>query len=56
MVNEFDKLKAGKLLIASANMLESNFKRTVLVMCEHNEKARWVLFSTVRWNSRFVKP
>ena len=38
MVNEFDKVKAGKLLIASANMLESNFKRTVLVMCEHNEK------------------
>ena len=38
MVNEFDKLKAGKLLLASANMLESNFKRTVLIMCEHNEK------------------
>ncbi len=38
MVNEFEKLKAGKLLLASANMLESNFKRTVLMMCEHNEK------------------
>ena len=38
MVNEFDKLKAGKLLLASANMLESSFKRTVLVMCEHNER------------------
>ncbi len=38
IVNEFEKLKSGKLLLASANMLESNFKRTVLVMCEHNEK------------------
>jgi putative transcriptional regulator len=38
MVNEFEKLKAGKLLLASANLLESNFKRTVLIMCEHNDK------------------
>ncbi|NTV99478.1 MAG: YqgE/AlgH family protein [Chlorobiaceae bacterium] len=38
MVNEFEKLKAGKLLISSANLLESNFKRTVLLMCEHNEQ------------------
>jgi putative transcriptional regulator len=38
MVNEFEKLEAGKLLLASANLLESNFKRTVLIMCEHNEK------------------
>lgn len=38
MVNEFDKLKPGKLLLASANMFESSFKRTVLIMCEHNEK------------------
>ena len=38
IVNEFEKLKSGKLLLASANMLESNFKRTVLIMCEHNEK------------------
>jgi putative transcriptional regulator len=38
MVNEFEKLKAGKLLVASANLLESNFKRTVLLMCEHNEQ------------------
>lgn len=38
MVNEFDMLQAGKLLIASATLLESNFKRTVLVMCEHNEE------------------
>ncbi|MFZ4524384.1 MAG: YqgE/AlgH family protein [Chlorobium sp.] len=38
MVNEFEKLKAGKLLLSSANMLESNFKRTVLIMCEHNER------------------
>ncbi len=38
IVNEFEKLKTGKLLLASANMLESNFKRTVLVMCEHNDK------------------
>ncbi|MEI7695872.1 MAG: YqgE/AlgH family protein, partial [Chlorobium sp.] len=28
MVNEFEQLKSGKLLLASANMLESNFKRT----------------------------
>ncbi|MEI6651823.1 MAG: YqgE/AlgH family protein, partial [Chlorobiaceae bacterium] len=38
MVNEFERLKAGKLLLSSANMLESNFKRTVLIMCEHNER------------------
>ncbi|MEI6847729.1 MAG: YqgE/AlgH family protein [Chlorobiaceae bacterium] len=38
MVNEFELLKAGKLLLASANLLESNFKRTVLLMCEHNDK------------------
>ncbi len=38
MVNEFEKLKAGKLLLSSANMLEYNFKRTVLLMCEHNER------------------
>ncbi|MEI8033418.1 MAG: YqgE/AlgH family protein [Chlorobiaceae bacterium] len=38
MVNEFEQLAAGKLLLASANLLESNFKRTVLIMCEHNEK------------------
>ena len=37
MVNEYEKLKAGKLLLASANLLESNFKRTVMIMCEHNE-------------------
>ncbi len=45
MVNEFDKLKAGKLLIASANMLESSFKRTVLVMCEHNEQRFFGFYS-----------
>jgi putative transcriptional regulator len=38
MINEFEKLKSGKLLLASANLLESNFKRTVLLMCEHNEE------------------
>nr|Q3AQ69.1 RecName: Full=UPF0301 protein Cag_1601 [Chlorobium chlorochromatii CaD3] len=38
IVNEFEKLTAGKLLLASATMLESNFKRTVLLMCEHNEE------------------
>jgi putative transcriptional regulator len=38
MVNEFEKMNAGKLLIASANLLESNFKRTVLLMCEHNDQ------------------
>jgi putative transcriptional regulator len=38
MVNEFEILKPGKLLLASANLLESNFKRTVLLMCEHNEE------------------
>ncbi|MBV5326172.1 MAG: YqgE/AlgH family protein [Chlorobium sp.] len=37
MVNEFEKLQSGKLLLASANLLESNFKRTVLIICEHNE-------------------
>lgn len=36
--NEYERLSAGKLLIASANLLESNFKRTVLMMCEHNEE------------------
>ncbi len=38
MVNEFENLKAGKLLIASTNLLESNFKRTVLLICEHNDE------------------
>ncbi|MBN1928335.1 MAG: YqgE/AlgH family protein [Chlorobiaceae bacterium] len=38
MVNEFEILKPGKLLLASANLLESNFKRTVLLMCEHNDE------------------
>jgi putative transcriptional regulator len=38
MINEFEKLKSGKLLLASASLLESNFKRTVLLMCEHNEE------------------
>ncbi len=38
MVNEFDQLVAGDLIMASAVMLESNFKRTVLLMCEHNEE------------------
>ncbi len=38
MTNEFEKLKPGKLLLASANLLESNFKRTVLLMCEHNDE------------------
>ena len=38
MVNEFEKLKAGKLLLASASLIESNFKRTVLLICEHNEE------------------
>lgn len=38
MVNEFEQLTAGGLLMASAVMLESNFKRTVLLMCEHNEE------------------
>jgi putative transcriptional regulator len=38
MVNEFEDLKAGNLLLASANLLESNFKRTVLLICEHNEE------------------
>lgn len=38
MVNEYESLKTGKLLLASANMLESNFKRTVLLMCEHNDQ------------------
>lgn len=38
ITNEFEKLTAGKLLLASANMLESNFKRTVLLMCEHNDE------------------
>jgi putative transcriptional regulator len=37
MVNEFNMLKPGKLLLASANLLESNFKRSVLIICEHNE-------------------
>jgi putative transcriptional regulator len=37
MVNEFNTLKAGSLLLASANLLESNFKRSVLIMCEHND-------------------
>jgi putative transcriptional regulator len=36
--NEFEKLQPGKLLLASANLLESNFKRTVLLMCEHSEE------------------
>ncbi|NTW74921.1 MAG: YqgE/AlgH family protein [Chlorobiaceae bacterium] len=38
MVNEFEHLESGKLLLASANLLESHFKRTVLLMCEHNEE------------------
>lgn len=38
MVNEFEKLKPGKLLLASANLIESTFKRSVLIMCEHNEE------------------
>ncbi len=38
MVNEFDQLTVGGLIMASAIMLESNFKRTVLLMCEHNEQ------------------
>jgi putative transcriptional regulator len=38
MVNEYDILRPGNFLIASANLLESNFKRTVLLMCEHNEQ------------------
>ncbi len=38
MLNEFDQLTAGKLTMASAIMLESNFRRTVLLMCEHNEE------------------
>lgn len=37
MVNEFDQLTIGGLIMASAGMLESSFKRTVLLMCEHNE-------------------
>ncbi|ASQ90788.1 hypothetical protein CHL67_07525 [Prosthecochloris sp. GSB1] len=38
MVNEYDQLTAGRLIMASAVMLESNFKRTVLLMCEHSEE------------------
>ncbi len=38
MVNEYEQLTAGGLIMASAVMLESNFKRTVLLMCEHNEE------------------
>ena len=38
MVNEFEQLTAGGLIMASAVMLESNFKRTVLLMCEHNDE------------------
>jgi putative transcriptional regulator len=38
MFNEFDQLRAGNLIMASAIMLESNFRRTVLLMCEHNEE------------------
>ncbi|ANT65300.1 MULTISPECIES: YqgE/AlgH family protein [Prosthecochloris] len=37
MFNEFDQLQAGMLVMASAVMLEQNFRRTVLLMCEHNE-------------------
>ncbi|MBF0586820.1 YqgE/AlgH family protein [Prosthecochloris sp. N3] len=36
MLNEFDQLSAGDLIMASAIMLESNFRRTVLLMCEHS--------------------
>ncbi|KAA6232810.1 YqgE/AlgH family protein [Chlorobium phaeovibrioides] len=38
MVNEFERLAAGKLLIASANLMEGTFKRTVLLMCEHSSE------------------
>ncbi|NEX14413.1 MAG: hypothetical protein C1941_06930 [Prosthecochloris sp.] len=38
MVNEFEQLSIGELLMASAVMLEPNFKRTVLLMCEHNDE------------------